>query len=440
MISDHESKLEVRNDLNRQLVSAQTHAQAPFYRWFRFREGFSPALVEKLLTVAGTPSSMLDPFAGGGTALFEAARLGWKAEGIELLPVGNFVIGARQAGMMCYKHEFDTWLTTTTGRNWDREYEPYYRFPHVRITEKAFPKETERQMAGYRTFIGPLEGHLKVLAMFAAFSILEEISYTRKDGQYLRWDHRSGRTLRGKFNKGDISSFSEALQSKLALMSQDIQGRCPTGKPILVRQGSCLRLMRSIASRSVGAIITSPPYCNRYDYTRTYALELAYLGCGDEKIKELRQDLLSCTVENRSKREWLKRHYSGDGDGYEAATAAHDGQTDLQNIYMKLNGASLNNPGIPRMVQGYFLEMSFVIHEMFRVLRPGGFVAMVNDNVRYGGIEIPVDLLLSDLAASLGFEIERIWVLPKGKGNSSQQMGQYGRAELRKSICLWRKP
>ena len=39
-------------------------------------------------------------------------------------------------------------------------------------------------------------------------------------------------------------------------------------------------------------IITSPPYCNRYDYTRTYALELVYLGCDSEKIRSLRQELL----------------------------------------------------------------------------------------------------------------------------------------------------
>lgn len=43
-------------------------------------------------------------------------------------------------------------------------------------------------------------------------------------------------------------------------------------------------------------VITSPPYCNRYDYTRTYALELVYLGLGDKEVKKMRQDLLSCTV------------------------------------------------------------------------------------------------------------------------------------------------
>jgi len=30
-------------------------------------------------------------------------------------------------------------------------------------------------------------------------------------------------------------------------------------------------------------------------------------------------------------------------------------------------------------------------------------------------------------------------VLPNGKGNSSQQMGEHGREELRKCVYVWRK-
>jgi len=63
----------------------------------------------------------------------------------------------------------------------------------------------------------------------------------------------------------------------------------------------------------------------------------------------------------------------------------------------------------------------------------------VNDNVRYGGAAIPVDLILSDFAEQAGFDVEAIWVLPTGKGNSSQQMGLHGREELRKSIYIWRR-
>ena len=64
---------------------------------------------------------------------------------------------------------------------------------------------------------------------------------------------------------------------------------------------------------------------------------------------------------------------------------------------------------------------------------------MVNDNVRYAGASIPVDVILSEIACELGFVIESILVLPKGKGNSSQQMGAHGRESLRKCVYVWRR-
>ena len=64
---------------------------------------------------------------------------------------------------------------------------------------------------------------------------------------------------------------------------------------------------------------------------------------------------------------------------------------------------------------------------------------MVNDNVRYNGDEIQVDLLLSELASKVGLETDVIWVLERGKGNSSQQMGVHGRQELRKCVYVWSK-
>ena len=99
----------------------------------------------------------------------------------------------------------------------------------------------------------------------------------------------------------------------------------------------------------------------------------------------------------------------------------------------------LNNNGIPRMVRNYFLEMSLVIAAAARVLKRNAPFVMVNDNVRYQGVEVPVDLILSELAGSLGFVVEKIWVLPQAKGNSSQQMGAHGRQRLRKCVYIWRK-
>jgi hypothetical protein len=140
----------------------------------------------------------------------------------------------------------------------------------------------------------------------ALLSVLENVSYTRKDGQYLRWDHRAGRRHGiGTFEKSDMQTFDTAITAKLSQVMKDLEGfrREPMvgTDHISLLEGSCLDVLPQVRSDSYDVVLTSPPYCNRYDYTRTYALELALLGCGAEEFKRLRQRLLSSTVENRPK-------------------------------------------------------------------------------------------------------------------------------------------
>jgi DNA modification methylase len=196
---------------------------------------------------------------------------------------------------------------------------------------------------------------------------------------------------------------------------------------------------------SIDFIITSPPYANRYDYTRTYALELVYLGCDEQRVKQLRQTMLSCTVENKDKRKQLEELYThlAQKEIFATVNTTFEQQKALQEVLALLesyrNQGKLNNQNIVRMIRNYFFEMSFVIYELARVLKPKGRIIMVNDNVRYAGEEIPVDLILSDIAESFGLMTHHIWVLDRGKGNSSQQMGNHGRSELRKCIYIWEK-
>lgn len=451
-------RLETAFNLNRQLVSFQANKEEPIYRWFKYKEGFSSNLVRYFLTeYSKKPGKVLDPFAGVGTALFVGQSLGWESFGIELLPVGNFVMEARQA-----LHKIDPEELKRSIRNlWsdiDKITAYTTQFTHISITRDAFPDNTEIALNRFLTYCSMIKNKdIQTLLSFAAFSILEEVSYTRKDGQYLRWDFRSKRDLSGKpFNKGRIFTFEQALKNKLSQLIDDLSPQNDslfnfdgdnghTKYPFNIFQGSCLEQLPKFQNASFDFVITSPPYCNRYDYTRTYALELAYLGCDSDRIKNLRQELLSCTVENKEKIDYLRQLYSSNGKStnFDRVLTTYDSSTamkEVNSILDELNKLEkLNNSNIPRMVRNYFLELCFVIAEIARVLKSGGYCVMVNDNVRYGGEEIPVDLILSEFAENFDFNVQKIFVLPKGKGNSSQQMGNYGRTEIRKCVYLWKK-
>ncbi len=453
------TKLEVALHLSRQGVSFQTSKLSPIYRWVKYKEGFSADLVKHFLSeYSNKPGKLLDPFAGSGTTLFAGRELGWESYGVELLPVGTFIMKAREAiiGLQpAQLADFVDTLPECLG-----EFKGFeQKIEHISITKDAFPDESEHQLNRYLTFCDTVEPKsLQTTLRLAGLAVLEEISFTRKDGQYLRWDHRSKRTLSGKlFDKGKIYSFDEAVFNKLNQIVEDLNDSAnpflfeelntttDDTKPIRIIEGSCLKELPNFADNFFDFVVTSPPYCNRYDYTRTYALELVYLGLDSDEVRQLRQTMLSCTVENKDKIEALRLSYDTiDKAGvFESVLRVYDScdaMDEVNAILATLNAKErLNNSNIPRMVRNYFLELCFVIYELARVTRIGGYCVMVNDNVRYGGEEVPVDLILSDFAENFGFEIEKIFVLPRGKGNSSQQMGAYGRTEVRKCVYVWRK-
>lgn len=441
-------KLVLETALSRSLVSFQANKGRAVYRWFKYKEAFSAELVEYFLNRYKISKGVLiDPFAGSGTALFAAGAFGMKAEGIELLPIGQTVIATKQ--LIDWEiqpkdvERVALWLQEQPWKN----HAVVKPINELRITRGAYPEET---VAAMGRFLGASEQesqHVKAVLLFALLCILESISYTRKDGQYLRWDYRSGRRIGKKvFDKGEILSFDRAITNKLQEIVTDLYlAEVPDDlfRPLRARteialySGSCLDIMPQLAASTYDCLMTSPPYCNRYDYTRTYALELALLGVDEEGLLKLRQEMLSCTVENRAKDLLVMN------PNWKPALVAADRHKLLQSILEYLESQKeldlLNNDGIPRMVRGYFYEMACVIAECARILKPDAPLIMVNDNVRYQGASVSVDIILTELAERLGFVADSILVLPNGKGNSSQQMGEHGREALRKCVYVWRK-
>ncbi len=427
---------------NRQLVSFQANKTETLHSWIKYREGFSAELVARLMEEFGVAQgdSILDPFAGSCTTLLVAKMSGVDAVGIELLPHCHLAWGAKSRA-------FDYNLAELK----------------LQITASAFPPQVEADLMAYTGWVEMLQVSeaTKILLRLILTSILEDVSYTRKDGQYLRWDERADklrdrnlqRVAQGKkpiqgIHKGDLPAVKSVFRQTLDKIILDV-GRLQRQPPLPSQQeliaGNTLTVLPTLEANRFAAVITSPPYANRYDYTRTYALELAYLGV-DEEIFRLRQRLLSCTVENRPKLDWLQQHYADLGERERFSRIIDIARSNAalketnEALRIRNQRGEINNAGVLGMIDQYFTELTFIFAELHRVCRPGAQVAFVNDNVRYAGEVIPVDLLSTDLAASLGFEPVKVHVLPQRKGNSSQQMGKFGRVALRKSITIWRKP
>jgi hypothetical protein len=342
--------------------------------------------------------------------------------------------------------------------------ETEFVFPHITITRDAFSQKIESDLMFFSNWINlkKVSKETQILYKLLITSILEEVSYTRKDGQYLRWDHRSNKVQQRnqsrisknkvplkQFDKGSIPTVKEALLDKFKTVLLDIKSlQCSLSKGGWqnIIKSSVLENLPKYASDTFSSVITSPPYCNRYDYTRTYALETAYLGADELEIRKLRQNQLCCTVENRTKLSKLEQIYKEIDriDDFKKNCKIITENKAFQEINSALKirqkRGEINNSGILTMVEGYFYELTFLFAEIFRTCKKGAYVAFVNDNVRYGGEIIPVDTLCTEIAEAMGFIPEKIYILPQRKGNSSQQMGRFGKESLRKSIMIWKKP
>jgi site-specific DNA-methyltransferase (cytosine-N4-specific) len=457
----------VTEKFNRQSVSYQLSKRDCIHSWLKYKEGFSAHLVESLMDEMGIKkgSTVLDPFLGSGTTSFVAQIRGINSIGFDIMPMTAAAMYAKSNIAQYNVDELNAFLSYIRSAIRPNDYDKCVNY--INITNGAYPKDTERDIPYFSDLIGQshFSPETKGLGTLCILNSLERVSFTAKDGQYLRWDERSKKVIDANaariaaskkpfsviLNKGVLPKIQKLLTDELEKAIRDIQylqSEFPAfgqQAAIVYKQGSSLTELPLLADKSINGVITSPPYCNRYDYTRIYALELAHLGMGEREIRQARQDLLTCTVESKTKLQFLKDYYSSINKGadYNTVVDIINSNAALTEVisalkYRSENG-DVNNNGILRMVKGYFEELAFIYFELFRLCRSGAGVAFVNDNVRYAGEVIPVDFISTELACQIGFKPVKIYTLRQQKGNSSQQMKKFGRIPLRKSITIWIK-
>jgi DNA modification methylase len=107
----YNGNLIINADLNRTLVSFQANKKQPFYRWYKFKEGYSSNLVKHILNdLRIKKGKLIDPFAGSGTSLFTASELGINSVGIELMPIGQELIKTKKIIQKAKKEQIISFL------------------------------------------------------------------------------------------------------------------------------------------------------------------------------------------------------------------------------------------------------------------------------------------------------------------------------------------
>ena len=398
-----------RLDLRR-AVTPQSLTKVPIHRWFVFPHSFGRELVWDLLAEwgLGPGDCLLDPFVGAGTTLLAAKERGIAATGVDLSPLAVFVSRTKLrdyavpelhealARILRRATQSDFSGTSTEAEILHRWFTPHV-LQRLQALKMAISFETQAQI---RDFF-----------LLGLLAILSEFSLVSRDGGWLRW-RPSG---------GDANAVLPRFQTQIRNMLADLErvkfpGSNPCEYQVFLGDARDLNIGGEYA-----AVITSPPYPNRHDYSRIFNVELCFAFMDPSKVKELRQQSFRSHVEARP------REYHGTIEMPESYWKLRD---NLQEKKV--------DKRVLRMLDGYFQDLFITLISLKSRLKRGAKLAFVVGNVRYKGAMVYVDDLLAYLAKKAGYQwIETLIV--RYRGNSAQQMGHYGREAARESIVVIQK-
>lgn len=414
MLTSLPKYFEYRLDLAR-FVTPRMLMDQPVHRWFYFPHSFSPQLVEMLLLEwqVEPGSVIIDPFVGAGTTMRAAQKMGIDCIGADLSPlsvlvsnvkVGRYEIGCVEDALNSIHRSQQPSIEVDISRN--------HRL------QRAFTSGEFAQLVTLRQAIMQQSECVRDLFLVGLLRTQQSISRAVPDGGWFRWIERDPLD----------SEVWQRFEVQMRRILDDIRRSKPPADGTWhahihdARDLLGLRARQPALHSGCQALITSPPYPNRHDYSRVFQIELLTLGLQEEDVFELRHNSLRSHVEARAPK--------GSEYPFVMPVALVDVLDSLPEEVDKR---------IAPMLQGYFEDMSVVLHSAYELLSPGGKLALVVGNVRHAGVMVPVDEILMELGKSIGYVPEMAWVA-RLRGNSAQQMGKFGRAPARESIVILQRP
>lgn len=360
---------------------------------------FPPHLVREYLDkfAVSAQQQVLDPFCGTGTTIVECQKQGISSVGIE----SNF--------MACF--------AATIKLDWSippthllQVAQQVAEATEALIRQERVPTRTlpaDKQQIMLKNAISPLPLHKTLI-------LLEQIHHwpDQRCRDYLqlalakaltsgisnlRWMPEVGI---GKV-KADAPVVSTWLQA-VTEMAKDLPQLQPlVTQPGKILHGDAREVINLLPPQSVDVVITSPPYPNEKDYTRTTRLESVLLDFvrNKQELRELKQGLVCSNTRNvfvaNTDDLWVAKHPEVQRIAQQIETRR--GELGKTSGFSRL---------YPRAVKLYFGGMARHLAELRPVLRPGAQLAyVVGDQRSYLQVMIRTGELLADIAQALGYEL-----------------------------------
>lgn len=415
------------------------------HNWYRFVLSFPPHLVRDYVERFNLNShhNVLDPFCGTGTTLVECKKLGVASVGVESNPMACFASRVKvnwnvdPDSLMRHARKIaDLALETLEADAIDDE-EPLPLFHTGRkiATTNLKTLSEEVQKLLLKDSISPLPLH-KTLVLLETLKKHEDERYSEHERLALAKAivfQISNLHFGPEVGIGPAKSDAPVVMpwlSGVREMADDLRSlKIKAHTRSIVHRADSRHLNDVLEPSSIDAVITSPPYPNEKDYTRTTRLESVLLGFIHNKqdLRLVKQELVRSNT---------RSVYRGDRD--DLLVADHQ---EIQRIAdtierrrIELGKTSGFERQYARVTKLYFGGMARHLADLRTVLRPGAQLAyVVGDQASYLRVMIRTGQLLASVALLLGYEVVGIDLFRTRLATATKE-------QLREEVVLLRWP
>ncbi|WP_347281894.1 DNA methyltransferase [uncultured Alistipes sp.] len=373
----------------------------PIHDWYRFVLSFPPHLVKDYIIKFGiqTDQIVLDPFAGTGTTLVECKKNGIKSYGCETNPIANFASTVKTnwsiSGEELLAHA--TSIAEIAKKNIQQNKTP-----------KPLNEDQTKLLIANSISDLPLKKALILLEAIdsrkSSFHNHERLAFAKQlvySYSNLKFGPEVGVSRKKKEDVDVINLWLEDIKK----MVKDLK-LVETHSVVDSTSLNCDArfISHTLQPNSIDCVITSPPYPNEKDYTRTTRLENVILGYihNAEELKETKKNLLRSNTKNV---------YKGDADDLwvKDIQSIQDLAAQIEAKRIELNKTSGFEKLYHKVLKLYFGGMARHLMDLKPYLKDGAKLAyVVGDQASYFRIPVRTAALLGEVAESIGYTVDGI--------------------------------